>query len=115
MSIKLYMDHHVRRAVTTGLRLRGIDVLTAFEDHFHELEDTDLLDRAGKLNRVLFTQDEDLLVEAARRQRQGIPFNGVIYAHQPSITVGACIEDLELLARITEPAEFMNWVQYLPL
>ena len=32
MSIKLYMDVHVRRAVTRGLRLRDVDVITAQED-----------------------------------------------------------------------------------
>ncbi len=26
------MDHHVSRAITNGLRLRGVDVLTAYED-----------------------------------------------------------------------------------
>ena len=32
MSLRLYMDHHVPRAITAGLRLRGEDVLTAAED-----------------------------------------------------------------------------------
>jgi hypothetical protein len=32
MSIALYMDENVHRAVTNGLRLRGIDVLTVQED-----------------------------------------------------------------------------------
>ena len=32
MGVKLYMDVHVRRAVTQGLRLRQVDVLTAQED-----------------------------------------------------------------------------------
>lgn len=27
--IALYMDHHVPRAITEGLRLRGVDVITA--------------------------------------------------------------------------------------
>ena len=30
--IALYMDHNVPRAVTVGLRLRGVDVITAYED-----------------------------------------------------------------------------------
>jgi hypothetical protein len=42
------------------------------------MEDPRLLDRAGELGRVLFSQDEDLLIEAARRQREGIHFAGVI-------------------------------------
>jgi hypothetical protein len=37
------MDVHVRRAVTDGLRLRGIDVLTAQDDGANLLEDSDLL------------------------------------------------------------------------
>jgi hypothetical protein len=32
MPLAFYMDHHVPRAVTLGLRLRGVDVLTAYED-----------------------------------------------------------------------------------
>ncbi len=69
MSVKLYMDVHVRRAVTEGLRLRGVDVLTAQEDGAGNFEDLKLLDRATELGRVLFTQDDDLLREAATADR----------------------------------------------
>lgn len=115
MPIALYMDHHVPRAITHGLRLRGVDVLTAFEDEAHRLEDPDLLDRAGVLGRVLFTQDNDLLREATRRQREGIPFSGVIFAHQLRISIGQCIRDLEVIAKVAEPEDLRNTVQYLPL
>jgi len=67
VALQLYMDHHVPRAITVGLRQRGVDVLTAFEDGAHELLDPDLLDRAGALGRVLFIRDDDLLAEATRR------------------------------------------------
>ena len=63
------MDVHVRRAVAAGLRLRGVDVLTAQEDDTGELPDPELLDRATELGRALFTQDDDLLREAKRRQQ----------------------------------------------
>jgi predicted nuclease of predicted toxin-antitoxin system len=115
MSIKLYMDVHVRRAVTTGLRLRGVDVLTAQEDNAGELDDSRLLERATKLERVLFTQDDDLLREAARRQQTGGRFTGIIYGHQLNITIGQCIDDLELIAQATESASWENQVVYLPL
>ena len=49
MAVKLYMDHHVPRAITNGLRLRRIDILTAFEDKTHEIDDPALLDRATLL------------------------------------------------------------------
>ena len=61
MSIRLYMDVHVRWAVTDGLRRRGVDVLTAQDDASEELDDASLLDRASSLGRVLFSQDDDLL------------------------------------------------------
>jgi hypothetical protein len=109
------MDVHVRRAITEGLRLRGIDVLTAQEDGARRFTDPDLLDRATVLGRVLFSQDEDLLREAARRQQSGEPFTGVIYAHQQEVTTGRCVEDLELMAQVDEPEDLANRVEYLPL
>ncbi len=109
------MDHHVRRAITDGLRLRSVDVLTAEQDGTQRLPDDELLDRAGILGRLLFTQDEDFLVETARRQREGLAFVGVIYGHQRRIAVGQCIRDLEFLCVAGQPADFANQVIYLPL
>ena len=115
MSVKIYMDVHVRRAVTDGLRLRGVDVLTAQEDGAAGFEDDALLDRASELDRILFTQDNDLLREANKRRQTGKHFAGVIYAHQLNITVGRCIDDLELIAKATEPQEWLNNTAFLPL
>ena len=115
MSVRLYMDVHVRRPVTTGLRRRGVEVLTAQEDGTATLDDDELLDRALDLGRVLFTQDDDLLEEAAARQRTGRLFAGVIYAHQQNITVRQTIDDLELIAKACESKELENNVVYLPL
>jgi hypothetical protein len=109
------MDVHVRRSVTTALRLRGVHVLTAQEDGTARWDDGPLLDRATELGRVLFSQDEDLLIEAASRQAQGQPFAGVIYAHQQNVTIRRCLDDLELLAKVCEPLELANRVVYLPL
>ena len=51
MSLKLYADVHVRRAVGVALRVRGVDMLTAQTDGAAELEDSELLDRASSLGR----------------------------------------------------------------
>ena len=115
MNVKFYMDVHIKRAVTNGLRLRGVDVLTAQDDGTTELEDDLLLERATELNRVLFSQDDDLLREANKRQQKGENFAGVIYAHQLNITVGQCINDLTLIAEATDSEEWQNAVVYLPL
>jgi predicted nuclease of predicted toxin-antitoxin system len=109
------MDVHVRRPVTTGLRRRDVEVMTAQEDGTSQWDDDGLLDRAMEVGRVLFTQDDDLLLEAAKRQRRGEAFAGVIYAHQQNITVRRTIEDLELIAKAWEPDELANRVVFLPL
>jgi hypothetical protein len=115
MSVALYMDVHVRKAVTTGLRIRGVDVLTAREDGTARWPDDRLLDRAGELGRILFSQDDDLLAEAELRQREGRTFTGVIYAHQLAITIGQCVKDPELIAKAAEPEDLENRVEFLPL
>ena len=115
MAIAYYMDHHVPRAITVGLRLRGIDVLTAYEDGASEWDDAALLDRADELERVLFTQDDDLLTEAARRQSESVSFRGVIYAHQLRVSIGVCVHDLEIIAKAGEAEDLVNLVEFLPL
>jgi hypothetical protein len=109
------MDVHVPAAITRALVLRNVDVLTAQLDRTTRLDDAALLDRATALGRMLFSQDDDLLAEATKRQRNGKHFSGVIYAHQLGITIGKAVNDLELLAQVGTPDEFANRVEYLPL
>jgi len=109
------MDEHVPRAITIGLRLRGIDVITVQEDNFSSKSDPELLDRAVSLKRVIFTHDDDLLVEATKRQHAGQVFYGVIYAHHLRVSIGTCVKDLEILARFSNIEEIKNQVIFLPL
>ncbi len=115
MSISLYMDVQIRLALTERLRLRGVDVLTAQEDSATEISDSELLNRATSLGRVVFTHDQDFLREAARRQRNGQVFAGAIYAHQMKVTIGQCLNDLELIAQVGNPEDLANRIIYLPL
>lgn len=115
MTVSLYMDHHVPKAITVGLRLRGVDVVTALEDGADQLDDDELLKRANELGRALFTQDDDLLAEAAKCQREGVQFSGVIYWHQLRVAIGVCIQDLEVIAKSGETKELKNQVIFLPL
>lgn len=109
------MDVHAPLAITEALRRRGVDVLTSQEDETDQFEDPSLLDRALELGRVLFTQDEDFLHEGARRQSTEEAFAGIIYAHQMRVTIGQCVHDLELMAKVYEPADLANRVEHLPL
>ena len=115
MSVLLYMDVNVRAEITRQLRAREVEVLTSQEDGTREFSDSDLLDRATFLGRLLFTRDADLLAEAAMRQRSGVTFAGVVYAHQLRVSIGQCVAELELIAKVSELGEWVNRVEYLPL
>ena len=109
------MDEHVSRAVTVGVRRRGLDVLTVQEDGRTGASDEQVLDRATELGRVLFTQDDDLLAAASTRQKSEVPFCGVIYGHQLTLTIGEAVDDLELVAKAATAAELESQVLFLPL
>jgi hypothetical protein len=109
------MDHNVPAAITSGLRRRGVAVLTAAEDQTADWDDESLLERATHLGRVVFTQDDDFLGVAHEWQSSGREFAGIVYAHQLNITIGRAIADLELIATIMEPDELRNRIEFLPL
>lgn len=109
------MDHNVPAPITSGLRMRDVDVLTAYEDNHDRVDDDVLLERATALGRVLFTRDADLLNEAKRCYRRGIEFGGVIYAHQLRVSIGTAVHDLELIAQASNAEDLDNMIQFLPL
>jgi hypothetical protein len=109
------MDHHVADAITTNLRQRGVDVMTAREDGATRTDDEALLARATLLGRALFTHDNDFLRIGPDWQRGGRSFAGVIFVSQLSAEVGMCVSHLELIAHGYEPEDLENRVEFLPL
>jgi hypothetical protein len=114
MPVTLYMDVHVPQAITDQLRRLGVDVLTAIEVATNLLHDDDLLERARMLGRLLFTQDVRFRAMAEEWQRAGRPFAGLLFGPQLGGTIGQYVHDLELIATASEPAEWMNVVEWLP-
>jgi hypothetical protein len=109
------MDEQVPFAITAGLRRRGVNVRSVQEDGRESANDEAILDRAAALGRVLFTQDKDFLAIGVDRQQHAVPFAGILFARQEGPSIGDCIRDLELIARVCEFAEYANRVEYLPL
>jgi predicted nuclease of predicted toxin-antitoxin system len=109
------MDVHVPVAVTEGLRRRGIDVVTSQDDGTRGMADDELLQRATDLQRVLFSQDQDFLQITAEWQQEGRLFAGLVFAPQQGISIGRCVDDLELVAQCYSDEEIANQVIYLPL
>lgn len=114
MAVALMLDVHVPQAIVDQLRHRGVGVITAIEDGSARLPDEDLLERARTLGRVLFTQDIRFKALAESWQRQGRPFAGLLFGHQLGATIGQYVQDLDLIAKATEPTDWANVVHHLP-
>jgi hypothetical protein len=74
-----------------------------------------LLDRATELGRIIFTRDRDFLAEAVRRQRAGLTFATVVFARQRHVSIGQCLEDLEVIAKASTLEEMRGNIVHLPL
>ncbi len=108
------MDVHIPRAITDGLRRRGVDVLTAQEDSRRTVGDEYLLHRANELGRVMVSADEDFTMIAAQWQRRDIAFVGIVRMTQNPFNIGLYVHDLELVAKIMEVDELANVVTFIP-
>lgn len=113
MPVALFMDHHAARAITFQLRLRGVDVLTAYEDGSHQLPDEQVLERCHVLDRLLFTQDHRFRAMAEDWQRQGRDFSGLVFGLSRG-RIGQFVNDLELIAKASDPADWRNTIDILP-
>lgn len=115
MSLRLYMDEHVPSAITNALRARGIDVLTVQEDGWGGTDDSDVVNRAAALARVIVSEDSDMVREATRRMRRGERFPGLFRGTELSRHIGRAINDLELAARVYGPDDIAGRVEWIPL
>lgn len=114
MPIGIYCDVHIPRAISVGLRSRGVRVVTAQEDGARRFKDPALLDRAAGLGCILYTHDADFLVEVRRRIDAGMGFKGVVHSQLLHSPVGRCIEDLEIIAKSLDDEDLVNVIEYIP-
>src|SRR5947209_8100643 len=114
MPAQLYLDVHVDKAIHDQLRLRGVDVMRAQDDNAAQKTDEELLQHATELGRIIFTQDIRFKALAEDWQRQGKKFSGLLFGNQLGVTVGTYVRDLELIAKATDPAEWVSIIQHLP-
>jgi Domain of unknown function (DUF5615) len=113
--IRFAADEDFHGAITRGLLRRGIDVERAQDAQLAGASDERILDWAANAGRVLLTHDRTtLLAVAYSRIQSGAVMAGVIASSQ-SLTIGAAISDLELIATCSHPAEWVERIAYLPL
>jgi len=107
--IRYYMDAHIPRAVTRGLRQRGVNVHTAQEAGLRTADDLEHLRLAAAQNRVMVSQDVDFLI----LHKAGVPHAGLVYAPQQT-SIGELVRGLMLICDILTPAEMRGRVEFLP-
>ena len=89
--------------------------MRAQEDGHARVPDLILLERATELGRVVFSMDRDFVNEARKKQQHSLEFSGVIYCDMNHLTLGACIENLWVIADLCEPDELYNKIQFIPI
>jgi hypothetical protein len=106
--IRFLTDEHIPKAVASGLRARGIDVLTAGEAGQLGASDAALLAFAKAQGRVLITADADHL----RLHAVGVPHAGILFAPSDA-SVGLLIGGAMLIAEVLGAEEMLNRVEFL--
>ena len=106
--IRYYADEHVAKAVATGLRLRGVDVLSVQDAGLQGAQDEEHLAFALAQRRVIFTQDDDFLRLAA----QGRAHAGIVYASQHT-SAGHIIRGLMLIHHVLSAEDMAGAIEFL--
>lgn len=106
--IRFYMDEHVPRTVTEGLRRRGMDALTAQEAAMLEASDEQHLSLALSAARVIVTQDADFL----RLHATGHRHSGIVFAPQQT-TIGAFVRGLILIYDVLSAEDMTSHVEFI--
>ncbi|MEE9170464.1 MAG: DUF5615 family PIN-like protein [bacterium] len=106
--VKFYTDEQVPSAIVKGLRLRGVDVVSAKEAGKLGATDEDHIAFAMEKKRVIFTQDVDFL----RLHAKSVSHGGIVYAHQRT-PIGEAIRGLTLIYQVLEYEDMKNHLEFL--
>jgi len=106
--IKFYADEHVPRAVVSGLRHRGLDILTIQEAGMMSASDEEHLKLAASQGWVILTQDDDFL----RLHVSGVKHSGIVYAPR-QMPIGDMIRGLMLIYQVLDASDMHNHVEFL--
>jgi predicted nuclease of predicted toxin-antitoxin system len=107
--LRFYLDENVDAAVASGLRLRGVDVVTTQEAGLTGTTDEQQLAHAMAEQRVIVTYDDDLLASHG----QGIAHAGIAFSTLRTRSIGQIINRLAALSRHYDPPDIIGRVEFL--
>jgi len=99
--------------VAEGLRRRGVEASTAYDEQKVGVTDEDQLAQAAGLGAVIFTHDPDLIEIAREINRRGDDHRGVIFVDMHRLRLGECIRRLALYADVVLAEEMVNRIEFL--
>ncbi|MFO0966767.1 MAG: DUF5615 family PIN-like protein [Gemmataceae bacterium] len=108
-TIKFHLDENCDPRIAVGLRLHGINIITAAEADLLAASDEDHLAYMRAEARSLITQDADFLRIAANREEHP----GILYYAQQTRTIGDVIRAVRLYWELCDLGELHNRVEYL--
>jgi predicted nuclease of predicted toxin-antitoxin system len=111
--LKIYTDENVDVRVAEGLRRRGVEAVSIYDEGKQGMGDDAQLAYARTLGSVIFTHDPDLIEVATEVNRRGEAHQGVIFVEMHRLRVGECIRRLALYAEVVTAEEMMNRIEFL--
>lgn len=106
--MRFHLDEHVDRAVSEGLRRRGIDVTTTPDAGLRTSSDMAHIEYSRRTGRIIFTEDEDYLVLS----KSGVEHCGIVYCHPSTLTIGQIIEYLVLIDACMAEEDMRNHIEF---
>ena len=98
LDFPLLTDENIAPDVVAGLRARGLDLRTAWDEQLIGRPDVDVLERATAQGRVVITHD---LAFGRSAIRAGTSFVGIIYLRPGHISAGFVLEIVDALRAST--------------
>jgi predicted nuclease of predicted toxin-antitoxin system len=111
--LKIYTDENVDVRVAEGLRRRGVEAVSVYDEGKVGLSDEAQLVHANTLGAVIFTHDADLIEIATETNRLGDDHCGVIFVEMHRLRLGECIRRLALYADVVTAEEMINRIEFL--
>jgi predicted nuclease of predicted toxin-antitoxin system len=111
--LKIYTDENVDVRVAEGLRRRGVEAVSVYDEGKVGLSDEAQLVHANTLGAVIFTHDADLIEIATETNRLGDDHCGVIFVEMHLLRLGECIRRLALYADVVTVEEMINRIEFL--
>ena len=107
-NIRFLVDVHVHRAITEGLRIRGVEVLTCQEANLAVSRDEEIVQFAMEQGWVIFSQDADFLQICSQK----FPHKGLVYSHKRN-GIGQIIQGLLLISEVLSPSDMEDHIEFI--